>query len=68
MNIIEFLEMQEPTQQVQIFLYEEKCLHMIAYTDAKILARSTSESFRSLKIVSVGKVEDTLVVVVKKGE
>lgn len=68
MNIIEFLEMQEETQEVQVFLYEEKCIHMIGFTSAKILSQSTSESFRSLKIVSVGKVEDTLVVVVKKGE
>lgn len=66
MNIIEFLEMQEPTQQVQIFLYEEISLHMIAYTNARMLIPSPNKVFRSLQIVSVGEIKDTLVVVVIK--
>ncbi len=55
MTIIELLKQLDPSEQVIIFLYENKYLHLIADTTVEVLLQSEKEGFKSLKAIATGK-------------
>lgn len=66
MTIATYLNQKFLHSKVQVFLYEDDYVEMIADTTVEVLQLSTKETFRSLEVVADFKHNDKYVVMVVK--
>lgn len=66
MTIATYLNQKFLSSNVQVFLYEDDYVEMIADTTVEVLQLSTKETFRSLEVVADFKHNDKYIVMVVK--